>query len=232
MPDLAIDGGPKAVAASMNDSWQDVSDQERQYVNQVLDNQDDAYAQLDLFDEALSGLFVGSKHALCMCNGTAALHSAIFAAGACAGKEVIAPTATWQVYGAGRADVRRRDSPSRKGRGYVAVPSLPVASFQRQSNSRVRRAFIVSYQEAPVPRGNGDQYKVLRPALRGGCQWSVPRPIPPEITGSDFCRSDDGLALSLLNKSLQHMRSSAFICSCFPFSFENPEKKSRSFLAP
>ena len=134
MPDLAIDGGPKAVAASMNDSWQDVSDQERQYVNQVLDNQDDAYAQLDLFDEAYRA-FVGSKHALCMCNGTAALHSAIFAAGACAGKEVIAPTATWQVYGAGRADVRRRDSPSRKGRGYVAVPSLPVASFQRRSNS-------------------------------------------------------------------------------------------------
>ena len=94
MPDLAIDGGPKAVAASMNDSWQDVSDLERQYVNQVLDNQDDAYAQLDLFDEAYRA-FVGSKHALCMCNGTAALHSAIFAAGACAGKEVIAPTATW-----------------------------------------------------------------------------------------------------------------------------------------
>ena len=94
MPDLAIDGGPKAVSASMNDSWQDVSDLERQYVNQVLDNQDDAYAQLDLFDEAYRA-FVGSKHALCMCNGTAALHSAIFAAGACAGKEVIAPTATW-----------------------------------------------------------------------------------------------------------------------------------------
>ncbi len=28
----------------------------------------------------------------------------------------------------------------------------------------VRRAFIVSYQEATVPRGNGDQYKILRPA--------------------------------------------------------------------
>lgn len=28
----------------------------------------------------------------------------------------------------------------------------------------VRRAFIVSYQEATVPRGNGDQYKILRSA--------------------------------------------------------------------
>ena len=29
---------------------------------------------------------------------------------------------------------------------------------------RVRRAFIVSYQEATVPRGNGKQWKILRPA--------------------------------------------------------------------
>jgi ectoine hydroxylase-related dioxygenase (phytanoyl-CoA dioxygenase family) len=28
----------------------------------------------------------------------------------------------------------------------------------------VRRAFITSYQEATVPRGNGDQWKILRPA--------------------------------------------------------------------
>ena len=29
----------------------------------------------------------------------------------------------------------------------------------------VRRAFIVSYQEAAVPRGNGEQWKILRPAV-------------------------------------------------------------------
>ena len=28
----------------------------------------------------------------------------------------------------------------------------------------VRRAFIVSYQEATIPKGNGDQWKVLRSA--------------------------------------------------------------------
>ena len=94
MSDLAIDGGPRAVTALMNDSWQDVSDLEKEYVNQVLDNKDDAYAQLDKFEEEYRA-FVGTKHALCMCNGTATLHSAIFAAGACAGKEVIVPTATW-----------------------------------------------------------------------------------------------------------------------------------------
>jgi ectoine hydroxylase-related dioxygenase (phytanoyl-CoA dioxygenase family) len=31
----------------------------------------------------------------------------------------------------------------------------------------VRRAFITSYQEATVPRGNGDQWKILRPARVG-----------------------------------------------------------------
>lgn len=93
MSDLAIDGGPRAVTALMNDSWQDVSDLEKEYVNQVLDNKDDAYAELDKFEEEYRA-FVGTKHALCMCNGTATLHSAIFAAGACAGKEVIVPTAT------------------------------------------------------------------------------------------------------------------------------------------
>ena len=94
MSDLAIDGGPKAVTASIDDSWRVVSGLERQYVNQVLDEPGSAYAQLDLFDKAYRE-FVGSKHALCMCNGTAALHSAMFAAGACAGTEVIVPTATW-----------------------------------------------------------------------------------------------------------------------------------------
>ena len=94
MSDLAMDGGPKAVTASMDDSWREVSDLERRYVDQVLDAPGSAYAQLDLFDEAYRK-FVGSKHALCMCNGTAALHSAMFAVGARAGKEVIVPTATW-----------------------------------------------------------------------------------------------------------------------------------------
>ncbi len=94
MSDLAIDGGPRAVTASINDSWEGVSGLEKKYVNHVLDNADEAYAELDKFDEAYRA-FVGSKHALCMCNGTAALHSAIFAAGARAGKEVIVPTATW-----------------------------------------------------------------------------------------------------------------------------------------
>ena len=54
MSDLAIDGGPRAVTALMNDSWQNVSDLEKQYVNQILDNKDDAYAELDKFEDWLA----------------------------------------------------------------------------------------------------------------------------------------------------------------------------------
>jgi ectoine hydroxylase-related dioxygenase (phytanoyl-CoA dioxygenase family) len=35
---------------------------------------------------------------------------------------------------------------------------------KNNQTDRVRRAFIVSYQEATVPRGAGEQWKVLRPA--------------------------------------------------------------------
>lgn len=91
---LAIDGGPATVTASINDAWQQVSDLERAFVNRVLDNFGDAYAQLDRFEEAFRA-FVGAKHALCMCNGTSTLHSAIFATGARKGREVIVPSLTW-----------------------------------------------------------------------------------------------------------------------------------------
>ena len=91
---LAIDGGPKAVAAPVDDSWHVVSDLEKKYVNEVLDNFGSAYAPLDAFEQEFRA-FVGTKHALCVCNGTAALHSAIFAAGARFGREVIVPSVTW-----------------------------------------------------------------------------------------------------------------------------------------
>lgn len=37
---------------------------------------------------------------------------------------------------------------------------------KNNQTDRVRRAFIVSYQEATVPKGAGEQWKILRPATR------------------------------------------------------------------
>ncbi len=91
---LAIEGGPQAVTAPIDDRWERVTDLEKEYVLRVMDNFGDAYAELDLFEKEWRE-FIGAKHALVMCNGTATLHSAIFAAGAHAGKEVIVPSVTW-----------------------------------------------------------------------------------------------------------------------------------------
>jgi perosamine synthetase len=91
---LAVDGGPKAVTAPIGDRWPAVSELERKFVNDVLDDFDHAYDQLDLFEQEFRQ-FVGTRHAISMCNGTATLHSAIFAAGARNGKEVIVPSVTW-----------------------------------------------------------------------------------------------------------------------------------------
>jgi len=92
--DLAIDGGRPTVQAAMSDSWEDVTDVERSFIDSVLDDIGSAYDQNDLF-EAEYRSFVGTKHALVMCNGTATIHAAIWAAGARPGKEVIVPSVTW-----------------------------------------------------------------------------------------------------------------------------------------
>jgi len=91
---LALDGGPKAVTTPIGDKWQTVSPLEKKLVNEVLDDLGKSYSQLDRF-EAEFRSFAGTKHALSMCNGTATIHSAVFAAGARAGKEVIVPSVTW-----------------------------------------------------------------------------------------------------------------------------------------
>ena len=93
-PVLAIEGGPKAVTTPIGDARPMVSDLEREFVNRVLDDFGKASDNLGKFEEEFRD-FVGAKHALCMCNGTATLHSAIFAAGARRGTEVIVPSVTW-----------------------------------------------------------------------------------------------------------------------------------------
>ncbi len=91
---LAIDGGPRAVTVPAGDRWESVTELERSYVSAALDDVESVYDQIELFEgEFREG--VGSRHALAVCNGTAALHSAIFAAGSRGGAEVIVPSVTW-----------------------------------------------------------------------------------------------------------------------------------------
>jgi len=51
-----------------------------------------------------------------------------------------------------------------KAGSMILFSALLWHSSDRNRTSILRRAFIVSYQEATVPRGNGQQYKILRAA--------------------------------------------------------------------
>jgi perosamine synthetase len=90
---LALEGGPRAVTAKPADRWQRYSDEEVAAVAAALRDAD-VYAPTAALEREFAA-FVGTRHALGLCNGTAALHSALFACGVKAGDEVIVPSYTW-----------------------------------------------------------------------------------------------------------------------------------------
>jgi len=91
---LALEGGEKTVTAPMNDRWVQISEQEIEAVTALMRAGDDLYSIIPRFEIAFRE-FVGTRYALAHCNGTAALHAAVFAAGVRQGDEVITPSYTW-----------------------------------------------------------------------------------------------------------------------------------------
>ena len=91
---LAIEGGPPAVTSPIDDRWEKITERERTLVNGALESGSAVYDQIEMFEAEFRD-FVGTRFALAVCNGTAALHSAMFAAGAALGREVIVPSVTW-----------------------------------------------------------------------------------------------------------------------------------------
>ncbi len=90
---LALEGGPKTVTVPPGDRWQAISEEEIVAVEEVLRGRD-RYAPTARFEQEFRA-FAGTRYALALCNGTAALHSALFACGVRAGDEVIVPSYTW-----------------------------------------------------------------------------------------------------------------------------------------
>jgi dTDP-4-amino-4,6-dideoxygalactose transaminase len=96
---LAIDGGPKAVTLPGTDRWRVIPVEEaKAAIGDLLERGvisiSNGTGIVGEFEKAFREL-VGTKHALAMCNGTATLHSAYFAAGVRPGTEVIVPSYTW-----------------------------------------------------------------------------------------------------------------------------------------
>lgn len=97
--ELAIHGGAKAVTHPGTDRWPVLPREEaKQAIGALLDDGvitiGNGTGVIGEFEREFREL-VGTKHALCMTNGTATLHSAYFAAGVGPGAEVICPSYTW-----------------------------------------------------------------------------------------------------------------------------------------
>jgi perosamine synthetase len=91
---LAIHGGPRTVPAGLKKQWPEITQEDKDAVMAVLERN----ILTGVFGPEATGLerewaaFTGSKYVLSFNSGTAALHSALFAAGVGPGDEVITTT--------------------------------------------------------------------------------------------------------------------------------------------
>ena len=79
---------PSCRNRAIDDRWEPITERERTFVNGALEAGSAVYDEIEKFEAEFRN-FVGTRFALAVCNGTAALHSAMFAAGASLGREVI-----------------------------------------------------------------------------------------------------------------------------------------------
>lgn len=97
MSELALFGGPKAVTKDPADifTWPIITDEDEQAVLDVLRRGGMSGSDVTMQFEKEYAEWQGSKYALGMCNGTAALHSAMFGCKVGVGDEIICPSVTY-----------------------------------------------------------------------------------------------------------------------------------------
>ncbi len=97
MSELALFGGPKAVSDTYPDMfrWPIVTEEDEQAVLEVLRRGGMSGTDVTQQFEKEFAEWQGSKYCLGMCNGTAAIHSAMFGCKVGVGDEVICPTITY-----------------------------------------------------------------------------------------------------------------------------------------
>jgi dTDP-4-amino-4,6-dideoxygalactose transaminase len=94
---LALLGGGKAVTADVASvsRWPIIGEEEIAAVTDLMRKGEVSTSPIVKEFEAEFADYVGARYALCCNNGTATLHSAVFAAGVGPGDEVILPSYTW-----------------------------------------------------------------------------------------------------------------------------------------
>jgi len=97
MSDLALFGGPKSVTDSPAElfKWPIITDEDEQAVLEVLRRGGMSGSDVTMQFEKEYAEWQGTKYALGMCNGTAAIHSAMFGCKVGVGDEVICPSVTY-----------------------------------------------------------------------------------------------------------------------------------------
>jgi perosamine synthetase len=94
---LAIDGGKPVLSRSDYKNWPVIGKDERRFINEVLDSgivAGGTAPQVKALEKEWAA-YVGSKHCLTTCSGTAALHMALAAVGVGPGDEVITSAFTF-----------------------------------------------------------------------------------------------------------------------------------------
>jgi perosamine synthetase len=94
---LAVNGGNKAVENFKSELcvWPIVTDEDRKAIVDVLDNRLMSCTDITKEFEKEYASWIGAKFALGYCNGTSALHAAMWACGVGAGDEIICPSMTY-----------------------------------------------------------------------------------------------------------------------------------------
>ena len=94
---LAVNGGDKAVENFKSElcTWPIVTDEDREAIVGVLDNRAMSGTDITKEFEKEYKEWIGAEFALGYCNGTSALHAAMWACGVGAGDEIICPSTTY-----------------------------------------------------------------------------------------------------------------------------------------
>jgi len=94
---LAVNGGDKAIEEFKNELcvWPIVTDEDREAIVGVLDNVAMSGTEITKEFEKEYKEWIGAEFALGYCNGTSALHAAMWACGVGAGDEIICPSITY-----------------------------------------------------------------------------------------------------------------------------------------
>ena len=94
---LAVNGGSKAIENFNQELcvWPLVTDEDRKVIVDVLDKRAMSGTDITKEFEKEYAAWIGAKYALGYCNGTSALHAAMWACGVGAGDEIICPSITY-----------------------------------------------------------------------------------------------------------------------------------------